>query len=215
MKSVVLLFVLVTGPDAVPPADPDVRAAINRYDVMEYGDVVARLRRALARPELSQADERAALAYLGRTFAVLRKPRKATDAFVELLRLDPEFDVEAGESPLIREALARAEKRVGRASPKPSGDPTTGHPPAIGAEVSGSKQPGLVAETGGLEAPRPDPLRPLESDTGGDGESLFSGPMPYIVAGGAVVAATIVAVIVVAPWQEEPEPGTLGLWWLP
>ena len=76
-----ILIALPAGPDAVPPADPEIRAAINLYDTLEFERVVPILRRALDRAEILDVDRRTALAYLGRAYAALRKPRLAVDVF--------------------------------------------------------------------------------------------------------------------------------------
>ncbi|MFC1610231.1 hypothetical protein ACFL6C_04750 [Myxococcota bacterium] len=110
-----LMWTTCSTPEA-RASDPDLRAAIAMYQTLDYRDAVSALDRAVAKTGLSRSDRELGLAFLARAHAVLRHPAKARVAFVELLRLDPEFTIQWKESQLIHQAFERAQAELGIAS---------------------------------------------------------------------------------------------------
>jgi hypothetical protein len=181
-----------------------VRAGIEKYAQLEFHAVVPLLKSALAR-DLTESDREQALAYLGRTFASFRKPRRAEKIFVDLLRLDPEFDITPSESPLIRNALIRA-RAIWATTPDPSPPEAVESPPV---EPVLQLPPELPPVEPALQPPN-------EEEKSDDPPKLSTTTWWLVGIGTAAVAAGMIGLAVTEPWTDEPRRvGTLGAWDLP
>jgi hypothetical protein len=192
-----MLLILVASGAGSTPVDPEVRLAVTRYDALEFRAVVRLLNQALARPELSTADRRAALSYLGRALAVTREHERATQTFVDLLRLDPQFTVSDYESPLIREALRQARIRSNLAV-----SPT----PIVAVALPDKSHGDPSSATAAATAPPDVTVSP----------PLWQRPW-FLALAGVVVSGAVVTAVVVASTDSSPSlpEVTLGRWSLP
>jgi hypothetical protein len=208
---------------ATPAVDPDVRQAIAFYDTLEFERVIPLLQRALARPELSDADRIEALACLGRTEAVYRHRQRAVRAFVKLLKLAPDYGLSTYESPLIQRAFEQAQQRLGTFSEESdmvADAPADIEPPA-GDEIPAAGESELeeppALEWASTPVPVPDEL-PLTTNIGPAPAKEAQETSFWLIVGivSGVVIAGAVAVSVIQPWrQSDPPAGTLGTLELP
>ena len=221
-----LVVTLALAPESA--ADPDLGTAIRRYRALEYRAAAPLLEAVLAKPDLAAADRRLALAYLGRTRAALRDEPAAIDAFARLLELDPDFELNATESPLFRAALSEARER--RADPirLPAPATDTASPGAARPEVRSGRpaEPArasaastgpvtLTATTATTATTAPGAAeqtrQPESVDDSGPGWVLGAAAVGGVV---AVAAAGALALLIWQPWSTTA-PGNLGRWELP
>ncbi len=183
-----VICVALSSPSAGDEAGA-VSAGVAAYYSLDFAGAIATLAAALRNPELSAADRREALAFLGRAYASVREAEKATRAFADLLALEPTFAVSETESPLIQEALARAQAAAGPPMPTPT--PAPAAPPAQTRETT-------------VVAPPPDAATPF-----------WQSSLPWAIVGVAVIVAGGVLALT-RPWAHDAPPaGSLGTWSLP
>jgi hypothetical protein len=212
---------------ATPAVDPDVRQAIEFYDALEFERVIPLLQRALARPELSDADRIEALACLARTEAVYRHRQRAVRAFVKLLRLAPDYGLSTYESPLIQRAFEQAQQRLGvfsEESGMATDTPTDIEPPAVddvlaAGESDLEEPPALEWTSIPIPVPEESPYElPLTTETEPVPPKEAQGTSFWLIFGivSGVVIAGAVAAAVIQPWRSsDPPAGTLGTLELP
>jgi hypothetical protein len=85
-----LVMALWAGPPMAAQQHPDVAAARQAYQSLDYRLAIAAARRALAQPRLSAEDRATAYELLAFTYGALDSTTQAVDAFRELIFIDPD-----------------------------------------------------------------------------------------------------------------------------
>lgn len=146
-------------------AEPLLSQAEKYYEDLEYEKSLQLLIKVQQIPGITPIQQARCFLYMGVAFTALGRAENAVQAFVEVLKLRPDFRLPEGVSPSIRAMFSQAMKRLGIAEGQaPGGAAQPGQPqpqPTPGAAAGGG-QVQVMAST----SPRISAGKPIEVDVG-------------------------------------------------